>query len=355
MTKHAVLAPFLLAAALAAQTQDAPAPAKPTVAGDTGLALVLPKGFEVRDGKVFGLRFFAVGQDHDGFEANVNLTPGPAAMPVPLDAEAMQRELVAAYQKILSGYECVEHGTRDLLGQSTFWISGRFKQGGRGLRNLQVLVPCKPAMWLTFTTTAEAYAKESTDFLAAVATLAVAGKAAAATPVQIVRDGRRLVLVDEHFALVPPPGWKEGDPALGLGTLLWLGGDADGGFAPNLNLRTDAPTDAFDLQEQDKVLRATLPKIGEGVQIQEIAACKVAGRDGIRVRASHVLPVGEICMVQYLIPGKPHSFVATFSVAKAALARWQPAIDECVATFAVDVVLPQKDAAGTPAPKPGKQ
>jgi hypothetical protein len=45
----------------------------------------------------------------------------------------------------------------------------------------------------------------------------------------------------------------------------------------------------------------------------------------------------------------------TFSVAKAALARWQPAIDECVATFAVDVVLPQEDAAGTPAPKPGKQ
>jgi hypothetical protein len=327
---HFLLPVVLLAAAVAQE----PKPITSEL-GDTGLRMVLPTGFEVRDGKTLGLRFLAIGAVHDGFGANINVTTGPASVDESVDAEAMRREVAESMANVLDGYEVAEHGTRKVLGKTAFWISGRYAQQGRRARNLQVLLPGKPGLWMTFTTTADAFAAESKDFLTAVDSLTSASPPAAAAKSKIVRDGDRLVAADEGFAMVPPAGWSLGDPSLEMGAFLTAVGESKDGFAPNLNVRTDAATAAFDLKVVDKTMREMLPKLLKKADVQDVAACKVAGRAGVFVRAAYEVPAGEVCMLQYQIPGKPKSFVVTFTVSKKTLAQWQPLIEAAVATITV--------------------
>lgn len=331
MRRHFLLPVVLLAAAAVAQE---PKPVAIEL-GDTGLRMVLPTGYEVRDGKTFGLRFLALGAQHDGFGASINVTTGPASVDEKVDAEALRREVAESMANVLDGYEVVEHGTRKALGKTSFWITGRFAQQGRRVRNLQVLLPGKPGLWMTFTTTADAFSDESKVFLAAVDTMTSAPVTLAGAKSKVVRDGDRLVAVDAGFSLVPPAGWKDVDEALGMGAFLSVLGESKDGFAPNLNVRTDAATAAFDLKTVEATLREVLPKVLKKAVVEEVVACKVAGRDGVRVRATHELPVGEVCLLQYLIPGEPKSFVVSFTVSKKTLEQWQPLIEASVATVSL--------------------
>lgn len=330
--------PFVCGMLLGLAVAQTPVPtpvvaSAPTRLADTGLEMVLPTGFAAGE-PIAGSLFAAVGADVGGFRENLNLTAGPEVMPKVADAE-LKNEMVAALGKLLQDYEFVEDGRMDVRGKSAWWLSSRFTQDGVRLRNLQVLVPGEPCVWFTFTTTDEAFAARQPDIRGKLATLRKAGEAVVASPVVVSADGRRLIVGEYGFSFEPPDGWKQGAAEVALGAFLFVVGEPVDGFAPNVNVRAAPAASRMDPRVVRQELEAGLPKLFDSTVIHECAVRTVGKLKPVRARVTCTKGDRKLHVVLYYVPGKPHSFVVTYTVAEADVGKLLARLDASAATIAL--------------------
>ncbi|MBK8100145.1 MAG: hypothetical protein IPK26_23840 [Planctomycetes bacterium] len=329
-----VFAGGVLLSLLAAQQPVVPVVVgAPTRLGSTGLEMVLPSGFVAGD-VVSGSLFAATGADVGRFRENLNLTAGPEQMPKVADTE-LKNEMVVELGKVLQDYEFVEDGRMDVRGRSAWWLSSRFTQDGVRLRNLQVLVPGEPCVWFTFTTTDEGFAVRQPEVRARLATLRAAGEAVANSPVVVSADGKRLIYDEYGFSFEPPEGWLQGAASILVGPFLFATGKPVDGFAPSVNVRHAPAAPRMDPRVVRQELEAELPKLFDRSVIHECAVRTVGKLKPVRARVTCHKDDRQLHMLLYYVPGKPHSFVVTYTVAGSEVDRLLTRLDASAATIAI--------------------
>lgn len=342
-----VCLPLLLTTLALAQAPTEPADkaaAAATKLGDTGLAMVLPPGWEPGDAKAAGTRFLAVRAAGDTDGSSFNVTDGPPKLEGPVDPEAVRVELTGMLEKLLNEYAFVEDGTRSVLGKDCYWISSTFENASDAMRNLQVLVGSEPAFWLTFTTTTAAFAEYRKEIDAALATLTQVGEGKAAERVEVRKVGARLHV--HGFSFEPPAGWEQGDAALALNALLFAHGPAEAGFSPNVNVRATPAMSRLDVATTTKEIKAALAGALPEGKVLDVAPVKLGGRQCLRTRATYKAAVRELSMVQYLVPGEPESFVVTYTTSKETAAALAKAIEKSAATIRIEGAAAAKSVGG---------
>jgi hypothetical protein len=316
-----------------------PPAAAPTSLGTTGLEMVLPPGMKVADGTPLGLVFQATADEVDGFRDNINLTVGPTSTPQVPDA-MIKAELTGQLAKVLTEYAFVADGRLDWAGTSVYWLSGTFRQGEVKVRNLQVLIPGTPCHWLTLTARITSFGERETQLRKALASLRRVGDSEPETAVTVRMQGKRLCVDERGFSIEPPAGWKPADASRAAGAFLLAAGPAIAGFAPNLNVRTQAGAEALDPAAVRKEVQPALAKTFDKFQLAECASRTVGGRKAVRLRASYVQGELPLTVVQYLVPAQPRSFAITYTVPTSEAAKLLAALDASAAT--IEVVAQEK-------------
>lgn len=288
---------------------------------DTGLSMVLPLGCEVGDEKAAGARFFALRPAGDQRGLSVNVTDHGGKVPEAIDVEGLRKALVAELSKALASYKLVGDGKRTVLGKEAYWISGTFASGGTTLRNLQVMLPTTPAFWITFTGVAGEYDAVVAEIEASLATLTASAKLRGAQRVRVRTVAARLHVDDQGFSFEPPAAWLVGDESMAAGAFLFAAGPVDEGFAANVNVRTMPGMARLDIPSMSKQIREELGRALSDCTIDEVTGVKLGKLQGLRTRATYRMPVGELAMVQYIVPAQPSSFVLTYTTTRTAMAK----------------------------------
>jgi hypothetical protein len=262
--------------------------------------------------------------------------------------------MIEGLGKLLTNLEPVADGAARVLGQDAFWMSSRFDQGTVRMRNLQVLIPSRPACWLTFTTTDADFAAQEKTFWAAIDSLARVGDAKAAAQAAVRRDGARLVVDETGFSIEPPKGWSEGDARATMGAFLFVAGPAADGFAPNLNVRTIVGAEAFAVADVEREAAPTMQKVMPGCKIAGFAEATIDARRGVRSQATYRSGKVACTAVQYFVPAQPQSFVVTFTVASKDAEALLPEIEKSAGSIKVVAPTPPGKAAKPAEGKPGE-
>jgi hypothetical protein len=335
------LLPALLA--LSIGVAQAPAPAEqdaktPTKLGDTGFEMVLPPDMEVVESPPAGVVFMASGGADDGFRDNINLGVGPPQMPEATD-EQLRTQMVEVLSKVLSDYEFVTDGRMKVCGRDTYWLHAKFMQGELQVRNLQVLVPGEPCYWLTLTAHGERYTARAAQMREALASLRRIEEVVEPPRIALLVKDRKVAAEELGFAFQLPAGWHVSDQEV-AGAFVNATAEPVGGLASNVNVRVAEGSEALD----PGVIREGLAKDLSGVlQDFKIVACSVRSvgkRKVVRALATYRLAEQPVTLLQYIVPGKPQSFIASYTVFGKDAAKVISACDASAATIVVTAPKP---------------